>query len=341
MLTFCTLFDENYLDKGLVLYDSLENVCEDDFRLYVLCMSDKCYNILLDINKDKIYPVSLSDFENEGLKKVKKARTKGEYCWTCNSFFIKYIIEKFHPEYCTYLDADMAFYDNPQVIIDEMVRRNASVSIVGHRFNKDVAEEMNRIYGPYCVECNTFKNDYNGRSLLNYWASQCLEYCSADYDGVHFGDQKYMDNWVRDYPFVIELENLGAGLGKWNLSQYKLISASNSNIEMICGSSQCRLLFYHFQGVLYLSEKKAKMNIFPSPYDFHKELVFLIYDNYFYKIGYVRRMLKLNYGISSVYDKHPGYHTNISFNHRILNFVQSIMSLKWKYFYRFSDCRKL
>ena len=58
----CTLYNSLYLDKGLVLYDSLCE-CAKDFKLYVLCMDDKCYEVLTDLNQEHHIPVRLSDFE--------------------------------------------------------------------------------------------------------------------------------------------------------------------------------------------------------------------------------------------------------------------------------------
>ena len=49
----CTLYNSLYLDKGLVLYDSLK-ACAKDFELYLLCMDDKTYDVLSDINEDTI-----------------------------------------------------------------------------------------------------------------------------------------------------------------------------------------------------------------------------------------------------------------------------------------------
>ena len=36
---YCTLFDKNYLDKGLVMMESLVNADQNAF-IYVLCMDD-------------------------------------------------------------------------------------------------------------------------------------------------------------------------------------------------------------------------------------------------------------------------------------------------------------
>ena len=49
MITFCTLFDSYYLDKGLTLYRSLEN-CTENFKLYIFCFDDVSYNTLNDLN---------------------------------------------------------------------------------------------------------------------------------------------------------------------------------------------------------------------------------------------------------------------------------------------------
>ena len=304
MLTFCTLFDENYIDKGLVLYKSLERVC-GDFTLYILCMSERCFDILADLNFKHLHPVSLKEFENEALLKVKAERTVAEYCWTCSSSLTSYIMETYQPEYCSYIDADMCFYDNPQVLIDEMERRNASVSIVGHRFKKSVAEERSRKVGKYCVECNTFKNDENGRYVLDLWTKECLEYCSADGDGIHWADQKYMDNWPDEFPFVIETENYGAGVAPWNIAQYKLVSNDGNKVILKCRNNKYKLLFYHFAGITYLNIDIARIHVF-NQWGVSEKLTYLLYDEYLSEIDYYKRMLKAEYGIENIIKQHPG-----------------------------------
>lgn len=299
----CTLFDSNYLDKGLVLYKSLERYASD-FTLYVLAMNDKCYEVLTDLNYEHLIPIRLADFENEDLLRVKPTRGIGEYCWTCSSSLIKYVLDTYQPDYCSYVDADMAFYADPLVLVDEMKESNASVSIVGHRFN---SFELNRadIVGTYCVECNTFKNDDNARTLLDVWIGQCLEHCSIDGDGVYWADQKYMDNWVSDYDCVIETQNLGAGVAPWNIAQYKLIDNSSSSIKLKCRGNNYDLLFYHFENLQYLSLKQVNINVYYC-WGIQDKLVDLLYDKYLYSIDQMKSFMRENYDIDVVIKSHPG-----------------------------------
>ena len=302
--SLCTLFDSNYLDKGLVLYQSLEKYASN-FTLYVLAMNDKCYEVLTDLNYKYLVPIKLSDFENEDLLRVKPTRGVGEYCWTCSSSLIKYVLDTYQPDYCSYIDADMAFYADPIVLIEEMVERNASVSIVGHRFNWFAKKDMTHTVGTYCVECNTFKNDDKARKLLDIWISQCLEHCSIDGDGVYWADQKYMDNWVSAYDYVIETQNLGAGVAPWNIAQYRLLEANDSAVVLKCKGSKCHLLFYHFENMQYLSLNQININVYGS-WGIDDKLVNALYVDYLHQIDGTKTFLRNNYCIDVVIKSHPG-----------------------------------
>ena len=129
---FCTLFDSNYLDKGLTLYQSMKRNIPN-FLLYVFAFDDKCYEILTKENLPNIHVVSLEEFETLELLEVKKERTRAEYCWTCSPWIIKHVIDHYNERICTYIDADMEFFSNPQIVFDEMHRGNYSSIIVPHR----------------------------------------------------------------------------------------------------------------------------------------------------------------------------------------------------------------
>lgn len=305
MITFCTLFDHNYLDKGITMYESLERV-SDDFVLYVLCMSDKCYTILSDLSYPHLTPIKLADFETDELLETKKKRSVGEYCWTCSASLVDYVIRTYNPNSCTYIDSDLYFYSDPHCILDEMERKNASVQITGHRFNSYDNKKMSWLVGKYCVEFNTFKNNEKGCELLDIWRRQCLDYCKCDGDGIHWADQKYMDNWVLDYEYAIETENLGAGIAPWNIAQYRMIADDEYGPTLItCRGKEFVPVFYHFQDMCYIDERSVRTNT-QGYWGVDRKLVKALYIPYIKHIAKNKQMLKDKYGVYVLLHHHPG-----------------------------------
>ena len=133
-INFCTLFNSSYLSRGMVMYDSLLKNC-DDFHLYIFAFDDLTYKYLTSQKLEHITVISLNEFEDEELLKIKPTRSAAEYCWTCTASTILYSIKKFQLSNCTYIDADLLFYSNPKVLIEEM--GNDSVLITEHRYSKE------------------------------------------------------------------------------------------------------------------------------------------------------------------------------------------------------------
>ena len=301
--TLCTLYNSLYLDKGLVLYDSL-NECAKDFELYVLCMDDKCYEVLKKENREHIVPINLEDFENEELLRLKKERKLGEYYWTCSSWLISYVLDTYKNDHCTYIDADMYFYHDPACLIEELEQRKATVMVVGHRFYPLLAEQKAWKVGKYCVEFNTFKNEEQAVGLLKKWNLQVLEHCSLDGDGMHWGDQKYLDSWDNE-EYVVETKNMGAGVAPWNISQYRLVSKSSDTFYLSHYGQECQLVFYHFENIHYPEEHVANINL-EVYWGIDKSLIDCLYVPYLKKIAAKKGYLNKRYGIDFTIKKHPG-----------------------------------
>lgn len=304
--TLCTLYNSLYLDKGLVLYDSLRD-CAKDFKLYVLCMDDKCYEVLKSLDYPEIIPIKLEEFEGDELLSIKSERKLGEYFWTCSSWLIGYVLEHYQECKCTYIDADMYFYQNPVVLLKEMDKHSASVMVVGHRFYPMLQKEKTRLVGKYCVEFNAFKNEPNSLSLLNLWKSQVIKRCSLDGDGIHWGDQKYLDSWVDDFDFVIETINMGAGIAPWNISQYKLkeLSQIDNNIVVKKGRNNYNVVFYHFENIQYIDNHTVRANL-ECYWGIDRKLIETLYIPYLQRLSAKKQMLKEKYGIDCMIKKHPG-----------------------------------
>ena len=302
--TLCTLYNSLYLDKGLVLFDSLKENAKD-FELYVLCMDDKCYEVLKEIEEERLKPIRLSDVENEKMIEAKDNRTVAEYCWTCSSRLVQYILYTYQPECCTYIDADMYFYHDPQILIDEMLEAGKSVMMVPHRFtdrNLHLAEKV----GTYCVEFNTFKNDRAGREVLSHWHDQCLECCSNLGDGIHWGDQKYMDEWPVIYPNNVHVcENLGAGIAPWNIDFYCFFDEKDKTIGVKGDNNVIPIVFYHFQSLFYLSEEVINTGIETRIKSVNYMMVDRIYRKYLVEIARKKKMLFEKYNIATLIKQHP------------------------------------
>lgn len=245
---FCTLFDSFYLPRGLLLYRSLEKTGAD-FHLYIFAFDDIAFQLLSKLNLPHATIIALSDFEDEKLKAVKPGRTRAEYCWTCTPATIVYVIEKFHEQECTYLDADMYFYQNPSVLFEEM--GNNSVLLTEHRF----PPKFNRstLAGRFCVQFITFKNTPEGLNALYWWRDRCIEWCYNRYEDGKFGDQKYLDDWETRFKGVHVLQHLGGGLAPWNAEQYTVLSREDNHITMMEKKSgkKFNAVFYHFHHVRF------------------------------------------------------------------------------------------
>ncbi len=245
---FCTLFDSNYLSRGLTMYESLKNHC-DNFHLYVFAFDDKTKEILDALNYHNITVITLKEFENAQLLSVKASRSVAEYCWTCTPSTILYVLNNFEVDNCTYIDADLYFYSSPKALFDEM--GDKSVLITEHRYTPKY--DRSEIAGTYCVQFITFKKNEHGLTALNWWVNACLDWCYDRYEDGKFGDQKYLDDWTTRFEGVHVLEHLGGGLAPWNIQQYKVVSRSGDQIKMINKKDNhaFEAVFYHYHYVRY------------------------------------------------------------------------------------------
>jgi len=293
MLNFCTLFDSNYLAKGLVMYQSLKNACQD-FHLFIFSFDEKAHSILSDLQLDNVTLISLSEFEDIELLSVKASRTKAEYCWTSTPSVILYCLKNYNLDHCTYIDSDLFFFDNPMLLIDEM--GNHDVLITDHRYTTEY--DQSDLSGKYCVQFMCFKSTDNGLKILKWWRNACIDWCYNRREEGKFGDQKYLDDWLVRFTGVHELVNLGGGVAPWNVQQYE-IRVEDSVSFGIEKSTQMKfkLVFYHFH---HLHNKKFNfVNEFNlGPYKLSTNVIRLIYKPYMHQLKAIDKyIMSLNKGI--------------------------------------------
>jgi len=274
MLNFCTLFNSTYLSRGLSMYESLAEHCPS-FSLHIFAFDQDCFDALAKLSLKNATIISLNEFEDEKLLTVKPTRSSGEYCWTCTPSTILYCIEKYNLNECTDIDADLLFFTDPKILVEELGEIH-SVLITEHRYTPKYDQSLTS--GKYCVQFITFKNDKNGLIVLNWWRDACLEWCFNRLEDNKFGDQKYLDDWLTRFEGVKELQNLGGGVAPWNVQQYTFIRTNNQVIgKEISSGKNFNLIFYHFHDFKYAVKN---IFLFANSYILNKNVAKLIYKPY-------------------------------------------------------------
>ncbi len=291
MLNFCTLFDHNYLSRGLVMYESLKTHCSEEFTLYILTTDEIAYKWLSENKQENIVINSVTDIKEAYpvLVNLEKERTRTEFNWTLSSFSIQFFLRKYNLPSITYLDADLCFYSDPKILFDEL--NGESVIITPHNYTP--CYDQSSSSGRYCVQFMYFKNNSAGNEVLEWWRSQCEECCPGKYTDGKFGDQKYLDDWLSRFPNKVhEEKHLGCGIAPWNVQQFEI--EKNDNDFVITNKItkvRTSLIFYHFHGVReFINSDKTfiwKLNNYELS-DFVKEN---LYKPYVEKLeGYTKKL---------------------------------------------------
>lgn len=293
---FCTLFDGNFIDRALILYYSLYRVMSD-FKLFMFTLDDTAFDILSDMHLDNAVIVKETDFLDDELKTVKKTRSRTEYCWTCTPSVIRYAINNFQLQYCIYIDADMKFYASPEMLLKEIIESEGDVCIVGHRFADNFMKKTKeKQHGKYCVEFNLFFNNENGIRILEWWREKCLESCSMKENDISFGDQMYLNDWPILFDNVYEVQNKGAGVAPWNITEYELVHRDRKKVTLKYRKREiCELVFFHFQGLNFIDDRTVNLNIYNEIGSIDDELVDLLYNEYITEILNTRAFLHEKY----------------------------------------------
>jgi SAM-dependent methyltransferase len=243
MHTFCTLFDINYLTRGLVLHRSLERTGVD-FSLSVYCMDLETERVLrkLDLPRLTIVPLAELEAHNTELLAVKPTRTQVEYCWTATPAVCLHALQT-QPgiDSITYVDADLMFFADPQPVYDEL--GDDSVLIIPHRY-AERWRYQEPTSGIYNVQFMTFRRDGRGLGALQWWHDRCIEWCYYRVEDGKLGDQKYLDDWPERFEGVHVLEHPGGGLAPWNVERYVL--ERRGDTTYVDGRP---LVFYHYHSL--------------------------------------------------------------------------------------------
>jgi hypothetical protein len=306
MRYFCTYFNSGYLDRALVLLESLR-CWTPQFTIYVLAFDSVVVDFFAQHDWPEVCILPLEAFEsrNTDVAKVKMQRTRAEYFFTCTGAWINDVFEQ-HPDIdvLTYVDADLCFFSTVEQLFTVLGER--SILIAKH--NPAVHEGLVSPYGRFNVGLLTFRNSPVGRSCVRRWREQCVEWCYDRLEEGKYADQKYLDTWPSDYAGHVVIAPPGINTGPWSLHEGCLSVDLKGNI-VVDGHP---LVVYHFQGIRLFSACHFYLGYY---FCFEPSLALtLLYEPYVRKLVYFGDIygLKLSahgrYGVNGlVYKLVTGY----------------------------------
>lgn len=252
------------------MYESIKQHVSD-FTLYYFCFDKKTFDCINKLNLDKIVPIKISDIEDKELLKAKKNRSMAEYFFTLTPSIVWYAIHKFDLEMCIYIDADLYFFNSPEILLENM--SNNSVLITEHI----PLSQKYPMEGRFNVQFIPFRNDEYGMRVLKSWREKCIEWCFLKSENGKWADQGYLNTWDQEFERVKVLTYYGV-IGPWSLkhSSFRLeddrILVRNKTVD-----KEYALIFYHFQG---LHAKYDYTIVYKSDMDITGNVVDLVYRPY-------------------------------------------------------------
>lgn len=249
---FCMVVSRTRLIQAIACFLSLYKTM-DKFKVYILCVDEKCYEFFKEINLEKIVIVTISELNREDLLEIKTSRKLNQYCWTLKPGFIKYIFSLDDSiERVTYIDSDLFFYQNPNVIFENQPSSSVLLSsgeIFLPMYSKEFNHTMQTLTGNFNSGFISFKKDINGLECVNWWDKMCIDSCTSNPEDNKFGDQKYLDDMPYLFNNVNEITTPGVNIGHWNYSKYNF-TVLDDNIMV----NNNKLIFYHFSGFRIISK---------------------------------------------------------------------------------------
>ena len=179
---------------------------------------------------------------------MRSSRSHAEYCWTASPAICMFVLER-EPDIpmVTRLDVDLEFYDDPAPLLSELDARGSAM-IVSHRlapeFRSDPRATAEAGPGVHNAQFETFRRNRGGLAALGWWRERCIEWCYDRVEADRYGDQSYLDRLPDLFPRVHVLQNVGGGLGPWNVARYRLDSRDNRLFV-----DGVPVVFHHFQSL--------------------------------------------------------------------------------------------
>ena len=330
---FCTKFDHHYLDKGLVLYESLRKHYPQA-QVCVLALTEECSSFLQRLGLECVTIFSLDDlFSREPrLSAARQDRDLASFIFTLTPQVILAAMEfAIEGEQVVYIDADMMFFGSPAKILEES--KASDVALAPHNFSPHM--EGQKRFGIYNVGWVGFKKSSGGVRCAKWWAESCLEWCHDRLENGKFADQKYLENFESIADSVHVIKDIGLNAAPWNVSGRRF-TKSGEEVQV----DGTPLVLYHFAKVKRIlpwciATRAKQQAIMRAP-----GIIKNVYSLYTNQLEYITKKYQIPYNwifgrVNSRHKKYNTYNNDLQLNMyavfiRILK-GEYVISLFWSW----------
>ncbi len=266
---FVTIFDRLFIPQGLALLQSMQRHISD-FTLWVICMDENTRDVLDAYSVTNLKLLEIEKLETDELIKIKKARSRGEYCWSLTPLAPKFVFDTDPSiERVTYIDSDIWFLADPKPVFKELEDAQKAVLITEHNYAPEYAY-LNK-FGKFCVQFMIFNRE-SSEEVRKWWEDRCMDWCYGRLEDGKFGDQKYLDEFENLFPNDVHvLENENLTLAPWNAT---ILDHSHS-------------IFFHFHGVRLLDQNRIHLGRYELP----SNLLHSIFRPYYEDLNHALRFM--------------------------------------------------
>jgi hypothetical protein len=282
---FFTVFDKNYAPRGLVMLDSLRRVSRRPVRTVVLALDEDAYRVA-GSRADEV--LRIEDLADADFLAAKSTRSHEEFCWTCAPVLSHYMLKRTAPgDFAAYVDADLYFYADPDVLIAEM-GSDKNILIHPHRFSPD-RTAWEATAGTFNVGFVGFRISDGAMACVTRWRQQVLDLCIKDPEKGLCGDQGYLNEWPSLYPDLRIMRNIGGGTAPWNVCAYRVAGTPERPTV-----DEQPVVFFHFHQLRIVDCGKHRFlgALYATGYDLPVDV-----DRYIYR-KYVERLQRQTFDLA-------------------------------------------
>jgi lipopolysaccharide biosynthesis glycosyltransferase len=279
VVTVCTA---NYLAQAKGLADSV--IKYNPGYKVVIGLVDKL-NIDFDLSiYDPHLIVQVHEINLPVFEEMHKRYNIHELNCALKSYFVRWALDKFTPQFVIYLDTDMMLFDSFEQA--ETLLNDFSILITPH-ITKPFPQDNFNPQEKDILKTGTFnagffgvKNDTNGNAFIDWWKERMIDKgYERPKDGLN-SDQ----NWLNFVPLYFDKVNVvrhpGFNVAYWNLHERTISKRGNTFF-----SNNEPLIFFHYSGYsvaqpdkisrhqqrFYMKDNPALMEIFNIYHDTMKK----------------------------------------------------------------------